>query len=172
MPRSTFSKALCVTAYLCMKFQRVFRRSTSMMQKIGASDGDRCSEGNLAAVTVPSRLGPRQKQQGGGQIKNRERQKEGGGGTQRWKYILRDSRYTVCHCTVNPTVCSLVSESRVEMCASLLCNTSARITSQTAILDTGLGFTVCNRLQSDNPLKIWTHLAGLSDDTKLQVLNF
>lgn len=46
------------------------------MQKIGANDGDRWREGNLAAGTEPKRLGPRQRQQGGEQIKKRGRDRE------------------------------------------------------------------------------------------------
>lgn len=109
LPRqAAFCPTLCVcvfvsvcvstTVYPCVEFRRVFRRSTSTMQKIGASDGDRCREGNLAAGTVPDRLRPRQSQQGGGQIKKterwrgREREKKGERSSKGWKEIEVNSR--------------------------------------------------------------------------------
>lgn len=115
---------MCATVCLCLEIRRVFR------SQIGAN-GYKWREGNLAAGFVPNQLGPRQRQQGGGQIKKSEENK-GGDCTQKWKEIKLNFQgsYTVCHCKTNPEVLSLLSESRVKMRASLLCNMAARITSQ------------------------------------------
>lgn len=116
---------MCATVCLCLEIRRVFR------SRIGANDGYKWREGNLAAGFVPNQLGPSQRQQGGGQIKKSEGNK-GGDCTQKWKEIKLNFQgsNTVCHCKTNPEVLSLVSESRVKMRASLLCNMAARIRSQ------------------------------------------
>lgn len=84
---SILSQAVCVCVCAlrvcgcvlpCVEFRRVFRRSTSTMQKIGANDGDRWREGNLAAGIVPNQLGPSQRQRGGGQIKTKGKKIKGG----------------------------------------------------------------------------------------------
>lgn len=66
----------------CVEFRQVFRRSTFTMQKIAATviDGEK---GNFAAGMVPNRKGPCQRQQGGGQKKKQEKERDKGAEAQR-----------------------------------------------------------------------------------------
>lgn len=67
------------------------------MQQIGANDGYKWKEGNLAAGFMPNGLGSCQRLQGGGQIKKRGRER---------KHTVMEANqvYTACRCKVNPAI--------------------------------------------------------------------